>query len=225
MGFPGMGQDFVLKQLSRPRPKNIILGVNIGKNKDTPLENADQDYLILLRSFSGLADYLTINISSPNTVGLRQLQQKQALNHLLNQLSQERNALHQTNPHMTPILIKLAPDLSDNELDDALDVILTNQVDGVIATNTTLSRQGLVNPLAGESGGLSGSPLFEKSLTMVSKIFKYTSGKLPIIGVGGISNGTGVRKMLDAGALLVQIYTGMIYEGPGLVKQILRDLS
>ena len=223
MGFPGLGEEFVKQQLNKPRPDNLILGVNIGKNKDTPLEFAEQDYLQLFRSFAGQADYLTINISSPNTVGLRRLQEKQALDHLLSQITSERARQSPVNTK-PPILVKLAPDLSDIELDDALEAIMENNMDGVIATNTTLSREGLKSPQATESGGLSGLPLFSRSLEMVGKIYKKTGGKLPVIGVGGIFNASGVQKMLDAGAVLVQLYTGLIYEGPGLVKRILKDL-
>ena len=141
-----------------------MLGVNIGKNKDTPLESAWTDYLDLLKSFSPYADYLTINISSPNTVGLRRLQERQALTQLLGQLVEERERLAQLISKKPPLLVKLAPDLSDPELDDILDVLLANKLDGVIATNTTLSREGVNSPLASESGGLSGQPLFQRSL-------------------------------------------------------------
>jgi dihydroorotate dehydrogenase len=224
LGFPGRGGDFVKKQLSGPRPKGLILGVNIGKNKDTPLEAADQDYLELLRSFYTVADYLTINVSSPNTVGLRRLQGKFKLDHLLSRMVTERDRLAGSSLHKLPLLVKLSPDLSDEELDDALEVILENHVEGIVASNTTLSRQGVQSHLAGESGGLSGKPLFKRSLEMVGKIHQQTNGKIPIVGVGGIDNTTSVQKMLDAGAVLVQIYTGLVFEGPGLVKKILREL-
>ena len=224
LGFPGRGGDFVKKQLSGPRPKGLILGVNIGKNKDTPLEEADQDYLELLRTFYTVADYLTINISSPNTVGLRRLQGKLELDRLLSQMVAERNRLAGSTPHKLPLLVKLSPDLSDDELADALEVILANHAEGIVATNTTISRQGVQSRLAGESGGLSGKPLFMRSLEMVGKIHQHINGKIPIIGVGGIHNTTSVQKMLDAGAVLVQIYTGLVFEGPGLVKQILCEL-
>lgn len=224
MGFPGMGSEFVLKQISRPHPQNLVLGVNIGKNKDTPLDTAIQDYLFLLRLFANHADYLTINVSSPNTVGLRQLQERGALNQLLQQLCVERELISLKADRRIPILVKLSPDLSDPQLDDALDVILRNQMDGVIATNTTISRDGLAATIAHEEGGLSGGPLFERSLVMVGKIQKLTDGKLPVIGVGGISDANGVQKMMDAGAILVQIYTGLVYQGPGLVKSILNEL-
>jgi dihydroorotate dehydrogenase len=157
-------------------------------------------------------------------VGLRQLQERQALNNLLRQICSERDRLPQLNTTKIPILVKLSPDLTDSQLDNALEVILSNQMEGVIATNTTISREGLITPLAREEGGLSGKPLFERSLGMVEKIFLRTGGKLPIIGVGGISNASGVQRMMDAGAILVQIYTGLLYEGPGLVKRILQTL-
>ena len=224
MGFPGRGAEFVAQQISKPRPKNLVLGVNIGKNSDTPLEAAAQDYLSLLRIFTNQADYLTINVSSPNTVGLRQLQERQALDQLLKQLRAERERSTQSGTHKIPILIKISPDLTDHQLDDALDVILANHMDGVIATNTTISREGVNSPLAVENGGLSGKPLQMRSLMMVAKIAERTNGRLPVIGVGGISNATSVQRMMDAGAELVQIYTGLIYEGPGLVKNILREL-
>jgi dihydroorotate dehydrogenase len=224
MGFPGKGEEFVKKELSRKRPKNLILGVNIGKNKDTPLEFAENDYLQLLRSFAMQADYLTVNISSPNTAGLRRLQEREALDHLLSKIYTEREQLASLIPGYLPILVKLAPDLSDGELDDALDVILANKMDGVIATNTTLSREGLKSQMALESGGLSGQPLFSRSQEMVGKIFQRTGGRLPVIGVGGIFNANNAQKMLDSGAVLVQVYTGLIFEGPGMVKKILQEL-
>jgi dihydroorotate dehydrogenase len=225
MGFPGMGAEFVLHQISRSRPKRLVLGVNIGKNKDTPLETAAQDYLYLLRLFADHADYLTINVSSPNTVGLRQLQERQVLEQLLRQLSEENEALKQITAHRIPILVKLSPDLSDSQLLNALEAILGTHIDGVIATNTTIARDGVKSVKANEGGGLSGAPLFERSLAMVRKIQKYTSGKIPVIGVGGISDATDVQRMLDAGAVLVQIYTRLVYDGPSMVKNILRNLQ
>jgi dihydroorotate dehydrogenase len=221
MGFPGMGAEFVLKQISKSRPNNLILGVNIGKNKDTPMEAASEDYIELLHLFANHADYMTINVSSPNTVGLRKLQERRALEQLLNQLDAERSRLEEIGIQHLPLLVKLSPDLSDIQLDDALDVILANHMDGVIATNTTVARDGLDSALAEEIGGLSGKPLYARSLAMVSKIQERTGGKLPIVGVGGVSDATGVQRMMDAGAALLQIYTGLIYEGPGLIKRIL----
>lgn len=225
MGFPGKGSEYVLQQITKKRPKDLILGVNIGKNKDTPLDTAVFDYIYLIRMFAGRADYLTVNVSSPNTVGLRQLQERKALAYLLEKINKENESVTRTSSHKTPILVKISPDLTDAELDDALEAILENHIDGVIATNTTITRVGLKSVKANETGGLSGAPLFERSLLMIKKIHDRTDGKLPVIGVGGLYDTSGVQKMMDVGAVLVQIYTGLIYTGPGLVKQILRELQ
>ena len=224
LGFPGMGADFVLEQISQEHPKNLVLGVNIGKNKDTPLEDAVQDYLYLLRLFASQADYLTINVSSPNTIGLRQLQERQALDRLLRQINEERKTICTGPQRRIPVLVKLSPDLSDAQLVEALEVIMANEMDGVIATNTTITREGLNSFSAREEGGLSGRPLFLRSLAMVEKIVESTQGNLPVIGAGGIFDAASARKMLDSGATLVQLYTGLVYEGPGVVKQILVGL-
>jgi dihydroorotate dehydrogenase len=226
MGFPGRGAEFVTRQLAKSRPPGLIIGVNLGKNMNTPLEEAEKDYLKLMRGFVGLGDYLAINVSSPNTVGLRRLQAREELENLLAALAQERRALllDQRIQKPIPLLVKIAPDLSSEELDDALKAILDNGIDGIIATNTTLQRHGLVSSLAREMGGLSGAPLFSRSLEMVSQISQRTQGRLPIIGVGGIASASSARAMLDAGATLVQVYSGLIYSGPGLVKQILSGL-
>jgi dihydroorotate dehydrogenase len=219
-----MGAGFIANQLPTTRPPGLILGVNLGKNKHTPLERAADDYLSLMQRFAPLADYLAVNVSSPNTVGLRHLQARQALDELLAPLVKERLAQQEQLGRRLPLLVKLAPDLDDQELDDALDVILTHNLDGVIATNTTISRDGLASPLAKERGGLSGAPLRQRSTQLIQKIYQRTQGKLHIIGVGGIMNADDARAKLDAGALLVQIYTGLIYAGPGLVKQIITRL-
>ncbi len=222
MGFPGQGADFVARQLSsfRLHPSSFILGVNIGKNKDTPNEEAARDYLCLLEKFSPLADYLTVNVSSPNTVGLRRLQARDHLEDLLKQLA----AARLRSPVFRPILVKLAPDLTDEELDDALAAITTAGMDGVIAANTTIGREGLRSAVGQETGGLSGDPLKAKSLETVCKIHARTSGKLTIIGVGGIMNPEDAKAMLDNGAALIQVYTGLIYAGPGLVREIVDKL-
>jgi dihydroorotate dehydrogenase len=220
MGFPCEGSDFLINQLKKKRPTDVILGVNLGKNKVTPLDKAASDYMTLIEQFSPLADYLAINVSSPNTVGLRNLQAFNALNSLLLQLAEKRLSLQNQLGRSVPILVKLSPDLSDRELDGALDAIIGVGMDGVIATNTTISREGINSSLANESGGLSGAPLRELSTEMISKIYKLTSGELPIIGVGGIMNIDDALEKLDVGASLVQLYTGLIYSGPGLVKDI-----
>jgi len=224
MGFPGKGADFVVRQLQGGRPAGMVLGINLGKNKDTPLEEAAGDYLALARIFAPLGDYLAINVSSPNTVGLRRLQARTSLHSLLGALAGERSMLETRLGRHVPLLVKLAPDLTDEELDDALDVIQSTGMDGVIATNTTIGRTGVVSPYARESGGLSGQPLRQLSTEIVRKICHRTDGKLPVIGVGGIDSPFSAHEKLDAGACLVQIYTGMIYQGPGLVKTILNSL-
>jgi dihydroorotate dehydrogenase len=225
MGFPGRGADFVARRLTGKRPEGLILGVNIGKNKDTPLEEAAQDYISLLRCFAPLADYLAINVSSPNTTGLRRLQARDMLESLLGELADERRKQSQYLGKVVPLLVKLAPDLTDHELDDALEALRANGMDGVIATNTTLARDGLRSLNSSEIGGLSGIPLHLRSLEIVRKIYERTGGQLPIIGVGGIHDAASAKAMLDAGASLVQIYTGLIYAGPGLVKQILNSIQ
>ena len=223
MGFPGLGAEAVRQRLLKRdrRRSQIILGVNIGKNKDTPNEEAVQDYLSLLHTFAPLADYLAVNVSSPNTVGLRRLQARDMLEDLLSQLKAASAGLSQPRP----ILVKIAPDLDEAELDDALGAVLASGVAGIIATNTTIGRQNLRSALKAESGGLSGAPLTSHSRKMVSQIYQRTDGHLPIVGVGGIMNPDDAAAMLDAGATLVQVYTGLVYAGPGLVGDILRVLS
>lgn len=222
MGFPGKGAAFAERLLPLQRPPGLILGVNLGKNKDTPLENAAEDYAMLIRAFAARADYLALNISSPNTAGLRRLQGRDFLEGLLTASGRERREQESLLGRRVPLLVKLAPDLSDEELEDALGVIESTRMDGVIATNTTISREGISTPLAAETGGLSGAPLKAISTAMIRKIAALS--RLPIIGVGGIASAADAREKLDAGAALVQLYTGLIYEGPGLVQQILRGL-
>jgi dihydroorotate dehydrogenase len=233
LGFPGRGAEFAARQLTGglypPRPKDLVLGVNIGKNKDTPFEEAAGDYLSLLQTFASLADYLAINVSSPNTEGLRRLQARDALQGLLSSLDAQRRLEVERLGRPVPLLVKLAPDLTDSELDDALDVILSTGMDGVIATNTTLGREGVPVRWAAEPGGLSGAPLRSLSTEMVRKIAARTQGPrpegpLPVIGVGGVASAQDAREKLEAGACLVQVYTGLIYEGPGLVKKILKEI-
>lgn len=225
MGFPGMGADYVVDRLRAPRPPGLVLGVNLGMNKDTPLEQAVQDYRALIQVFAPLADYLAINVSSPNTIGLRRLQARQALQDLLVELVQEKLVIQDELGRKVPLLLKLAPDLEDSELGDAIDVIMQMGLDGVIATNTTISRDGLHSHLSEQTGGLSGAPLKERSGRMVRQIYLLTDGKLPIIAVGGIMSDDDAKVMLDAGAVLVQIYTGLVYMGPGLVQKIIKGLA
>jgi dihydroorotate dehydrogenase len=225
MGFPGLGGQHLERELIRARKRRIVLGVNLGKNKDTPLEAAAGDYTTLVRKFAPLADYLAINISSPNTPGLRRLQGREMLANLLAEIGRTRREMVSSLRRQVPILVKLAPDLTWQELEDALDSILAAGMDGIIATNTTLERPGLHSPLAGESGGLSGSPLREKSTVILDWLVRRLEGRLPVISVGGIMSAADARARLDAGAALVQVYTGLIFEGPGLVRNILVDLA
>lgn len=230
MGFPGKGSDYVSHQLksalaSLRKERGVVLGVNIGKNKQTPNSRAARDYLCLMTVFAPLADYLAINVSSPNTIGLRRLQGKTALRDLLRELALEREKIALNLGRPIPLLVKLAPDLEMGELEDALQVILETGMDGVIATNTTIDRRGLKSPLASQEGGLSGAPLRSRSVEMIRAISSITGGELPIIGVGGIDSVESAREKLDAGAVLVQLYTGLIYQGPGLVRRISSGLS
>jgi dihydroorotate dehydrogenase len=221
MGFPGKGMSYVERQTSLVvrRPSSVVLGVNLGKNKDTPLETAADDYVTLMRTFTPLADYLAINISSPNTVGLRRLQGREMLEGLLGAIAQERR----TSKVKRPILVKIAPDLDDEELDDALGVILDAGMDGVIATNTTLARDGLRSKHQGETGGLSGRPLTVRSEEVLDKVVKRLEGHIPVVSVGGIMSPDDAKRRIDKGAALVQVYTGLVYAGPGLVKQIVKS--
>ena len=224
MGFPGLGAEALEKQLQKKQPQGFILGVNLGKNKDTPLEAAASDYLTLLRRFMPLAGYLAINVSSPNTAGLRRLQGRGLLEDLLKAIARERVSLASAGCQPKPILVKLAPDLTDEELDDALDVIISTGMDGVIATNTTLAREGLVSARRLEAGGLSGEPLRVRSQAFLAAVVKRLNGRLPVVSVGGIMTPADARLRLEAGAALVQVYTGLVYAGPGLVRQILLGL-
>ncbi|HET9588774.1 MAG TPA: quinone-dependent dihydroorotate dehydrogenase [Anaerolineales bacterium] len=226
MGFPSKGADFVASRLQRLnvaalKHDNIVLGVNLGRNQDTPNEAAAIDYLQLLQCFAPFVDYLAINISSPNTVGLRSLQGRAALGGLLKQLHVQRKVEETSLGKHIPLLVKLAPDLLEAEIEDALDVILSTRMDGIIVTNTTLAREGLKSKHRGESGGLSGSPLRARSEAVLHQIVKRVDEKIPIVSVGGIMTPEDATRRLELGATLIQLYTGLIYRGPSLVKKIL----
>lgn len=222
MGFPSRGAEFVRKQLSRTKGWNTVLGVNIGKNKEIPNEEAVLDYLALLTQFAPFADYVTVNVSSPNTAGLRDLQERKTLETLLLHLHQQRLVEQEHLKKQIPILVKLSPDMSESQLDDALGAILNANMDGVIVTNTTLGREGLRSRYRGESGGLSGKPLTVKSEAILCQTLKHVNGRIPIVSAGGIMNPDGAKRRLEMGAALVQVYTGLVYRGPGLVKEIVR---
>jgi len=224
MGFPNAGAGPLLKRLARRRPRGVILGVNLGKAASTPLERAVEDYRSLLRTFAPVADYLVVNVSSPNTVGLRRLQARDLLEGLLGDLAAERARLAQSGGRRVPLLVKLAPDLSEGEVEDAVAAIEGAGLEGVIATNTTLARQGLRSSTRKESGGLSGAPLRARSTEVIRQVARLTRGRLSIIGAGGVFAARDAQEKLDAGACLVQVYTGLVYRGPGLARDLLRGL-
>jgi dihydroorotate dehydrogenase len=225
MGFPGRGAAYVAEQLHGRTPGGPVIGVNIGKQKSTVLEEAADDYEELIDVFGPLADYLAVNISSPNTPDLRRLQERRFLGALLGKIAARREEVADRLGRRVPVLVKLAPDLTDEQLANAVDAIVEAGIDGIIATNTTVSREGLQNPLADEEGGLSGAALTERSTRIIATIHEHTGGAIPIVGAGGIMGPQDARAKLDAGATLVQIYTGLVYEGPGLVKRILEGLA
>ena len=224
MGFPGRGADFVLENLKKKRNDELILGVNIGMNKTTPLEKSVGDYRYLIEKFSQYADYFTVNISSPNTAGLRDLQKRESLGELLRELQRVKREQENILEKRLPLLVKLSPDLSERDLEAAVDVLLMEKVDGVIVTNTTIRRDGLSAKWENEKGGLSGMPLRRRSTEVIRHVYEETGGKLIIIGVGGIMGVDDAKQKLEAGAKLVQVYTGLVYEGPSLVKQIVTGL-
>jgi dihydroorotate dehydrogenase len=203
----------------------VIVGVSLGKGAGTPLERAAEDYGELLRLFWREADYLALNLSSPNTPGLRRLQQAEALRQLLAAVGRERDRLTAATGRSTPILVKVSPDLADGELPDLVGAILEAGMDGVIATNTTLDRQGLKSGRRLEAGGVSGRPLRERSTQVVRAVRDLSGDRLPIIGVGGVCDTASAREKIEAGATLVQAFTGLVYRGPGMVRRILTGLT
>ena len=224
MGFNNKGVDYLVSQVQAANFKGV-LGINIGKNKDTPEENAKDDYLHCMRKVYDFATYITVNISSPNTPGLRSLQYGEALNDLLAALKAEQKLLTEKHGKYIPLAVKIAPDLSLDEITSIAESLIANSIDGVIATNTTLSREGVETLEYGsEQGGLSGEPVKDKSTQVIKLLSEALDNKLPIIGVGGISSSEDANEKLQAGASLVQVYTGFIYKGPPLVKDIINGL-
>lgn len=219
MGFNNYGVDHLVKQVEKRQYKGV-LGINIGKNKDTPVENSVDDYLICLEKVFPLADYVTVNLSSPNTPGLRTLQYGEELSSLIEALKNKQSQLSTQHGKQVPLLVKIAPDLTAEEVEAIGDVFLNLEVDGVIATNTTIARDQVSGHRFGEEvGGLSGDPVREGS-TKVIQILKQKVGKnIPIIGVGGICDGQSAVEKIQAGASLVQVYTGFIYRGPKLITE------
>ena len=225
MGFPGKGAEACATRLVKLPPMSSVLGINIGKNKDTPLEQAYLDYTFLIEKLSIFADYFTINISSPNTVGLRKLQHRNHLETLTKECTRARDSQSVRLMKPIPLLVKLSPDLEMNELNQTLETILSHDIEGIIATNTTITRNRLKSSHRGETGGLSGYPLSQLSTRLIAHIHKQTGGMIPIIGVGGVASPQSAKEKLDAGASLVQIYTGLIYHGPQLARNIIEGLS
>ena len=222
MGFNNLGIDHLLQQVASRQSLGIV-GINIGKNADTPLENATEDYLIGLRKSYLAASYITINISSPNTKNLRQLQQGDEIKHLLNALKQEQLKLQAEHGKYTPIAVKIAPDLSAEEIQHIAGLLLEFELDGVIATNTTIAREAVAgHRYAAEAGGLSGAPVKDSSTTVVKGLAAALNGQLPIIAAGGILSSADAQDKINAGASLVQIYSGLIYKGPALIEEILQ---
>lgn len=221
MGFNNKGVGHLVAQVKKPRRFNGVLGINIGKNKATPESEALSDYLKCLDAVYEYADYITVNISSPNTPGLRNLQFGETLNHLLEGIKARQAELHMQTGRYVPIAVKIAPDMTDDELSGIAQTFIEQSIDGVIATNTTISRDAITGAEhAEEMGGLSGAPVFDRSTEVVRILAAELGKKIPIIGVGGIGSGDDAKAKLDAGASLVQLYSGFIYHGPKLVRDV-----
>ncbi|MBA3661401.1 MAG: quinone-dependent dihydroorotate dehydrogenase [Gammaproteobacteria bacterium] len=225
VGFASLGVDYVIQQLKKMQYSGV-LGINIGKNKNTPNDQAIQDYLLGFNKLAPYASYITINISSPNTQGLRDLQAREPLQALVQALKKAQHHFFQTHQKYVPLVIKIAPDLNDTEISTIADIILKQQVDGLIATNTTLTRPGLTAVKnAQETGGLSGKPLEELSTEVIQKFHHLLQHHVPIIASGGVIDQVAAEKKLAAGATLVQLYTGLIYQGPSLIRRIASSLK
>ena len=223
MGFPGLAMEEVLDNLANTRERKMVLGVNAGANKRSVDEGrGTDDYVEVLINLAAFADYLVINVSSPNTARLRELQGKEALRELIGQVRKEMDERQ----IVKPLLLKIAPDFenSEREIGDIVDTAMEFGVNGIIATNTTVSREELTSTFKNERGGLSGRPLVQKSLDTIRTIYKISKGTLPIVGVGGVFNAEDVVRKMQVGASLIQVYTGLVYEGPGMIKTINKDL-
>lgn len=224
-GFNNLGVDNLIENVRAAQYKGV-LGINIGKNFDTPIENAVDDYLICMQKVYEHASYITVNISSPNTKNLRALQEKEALSSLLASLKLEQTKLAQQHSKYVPITLKIAPDLTHEQVMEIADLLMQHQIDGVIATNTTLARDAVKDMENGdETGGLSGAPVRNQSTIVIQQLSKQLQGALPIIGVGGILSGPDAVEKIAAGASLVQVYSGLIYKGPALVHDICKVLG
>lgn len=225
MGFNNEGVDYLIEQVKHSRFSGV-LGINIGKNKDTPAERAVDDYLICMRKVYPYATYITVNLSSPNTPGLRDLQFGEPLENLLSRLKDEQGLLHQHYQRYVPVAVKIAPDMATEDIQQVAAVLMKYKIDGVIATNTTIARDRVAHLTHGrETGGLSGAPLMEQSTRVIRDLAECLQGALPIIGVGGIVCGADAAEKIRAGASLVQIYSGFIYRGPALIGQSSRAIA
>ena len=219
MGFNNLGVDHLVEQVKKAKFKGV-LGINIGKNFDTPVENAADDYVHCLEKVYDYASYVAVNISSPNTQGLRSLQTGSAFADLLQQLKQSQARLAAEYGHYVPLAVKIAPDLHDEDIEYIAEQLVLHRIDAVIATNTTITRTGIEGlSLAAETGGLSGRPLKALATYTLSRLCQALDGRIPVIGVGGITDGMSAADKLSAGASLVQVYTGFIYQGPDLIQQ------
>ncbi|HAS6349400.1 TPA: quinone-dependent dihydroorotate dehydrogenase [Vibrio vulnificus] len=224
MGFNNLGVDNLVENVKKAK-YNCVLGINIGKNKDTPIVKGAEDYLICMEKVYEYAGYIAVNISSPNTPGLRTLQYGEALDELLVELKRKQAELEEKHGKYVPLALKIAPDLTDDEISQICQSLINNKIDGVIATNTTLDRtmvEGMKH--AQEAGGLSGRPLQSRSTEVVRLLRKELQGNIPIIGVGGVDSYVAAKEKMLAGADLVQVYSGFIYHGPGLVRDIVKNL-
>ncbi len=224
MGFNNKGVEYLISQVKKSKYQGI-LGINIGKNAATPIENAAQDYLICMQQVYRYASYIVINISSPNTPDLRNLQFDHYLGRLLSRLKEEQSQLANRYQRYVPLVVKISPDLNEGEISEIANTCLSNKIDAIIATNTTVSRRhDLTDSKVKEGGGLSGKPLQAQSTQIIKILNQAVDHKIPIIGVGGIMDGDDAKQKHDAGASLVQIYTGFIYKGPSLIKDVIMSL-
>ncbi|MFD7525161.1 quinone-dependent dihydroorotate dehydrogenase [Paenibacillus chitinolyticus] len=226
MGFNNIGAEAMAQNLSRLGSRPIPVAVNIGKNKTTPNEQAEEDYRSCIRTLYGHGDFFVVNISSPNTPDLRNLQHGNDLQRLLHAVTSEMKIQHERiGGAAKPVLVKIAPDLTDTELENTIAVIGGSGVSGIIVSNTTLGRDGLSHPNRDQAGGLSGRPLTSRSTELISRVYRMTEGRIPIIGSGGIFTAQDAYDKIRAGASLVEVYTALIYEGPGLLKKLNEGLS
>jgi dihydroorotate dehydrogenase len=222
LGFNNAGHAAALTRL-KARPPRGIVGVNIGANKES--SDRTGDFVRGIAHFASVASYFTINISSPNTPGLRDLQAPAALDELLRRVLEARDKLVEQGATRRPVIVKISPDIDEDDLASVCDRLVAHQVDSIAVSNTTLSRAGLKDVLAREAGGLSGRPLFHRSTVTLARVYEATGGKIPLIGIGGIDSGESALAKIEAGASLLQLYTGLIYEGPGLIGKIKSHLA